>query len=131
MEVLTRIRLDKDSHVPYRDQIKGQVAGLIHAGLLAEGEQLPTIRALAVELGVNVNTVAQAYREMHLEGLIATRRGEGTFVSSVPEPAELERLRIARLDAMLAQLFDRAARLGYAPAEVVRAMHDKFDVEEP
>ena len=56
-----QIQIDKTSGVPIYNQIKEQITGLIHAGRLNAGDQLPTIRALAIELAVNVNTVALAY----------------------------------------------------------------------
>ncbi|HSQ84621.1 MAG TPA: GntR family transcriptional regulator, partial [Desulfobacterales bacterium] len=69
------IRIDKASRVPIYDQIKEQVKGLIHSGLVKTGDQLPTIRELSVDLSVNFNTVALAYRDLVNEGVIITERG--------------------------------------------------------
>lgn len=66
---------------PY-EQVRTQLAGLIGNGTLAEGDRLPTVRALAGDLGLAVNTVARAYKELEAEGLVTTRRRAGTVVAS-------------------------------------------------
>lgn len=117
-----QIRIDKTGPVPIHHQIKEQIAGLVHAGKLKPGEQLPTIRALSIELAVNTNTIAHAYRELDAEGLIETRRGEGTFVApEAPAPNRAER-REQTLRHLVARLLAEADRLGYSPAEVRRAL---------
>jgi GntR family transcriptional regulator len=118
MEPLLAIQLDRTSGVPLRDQIKSRLVDLIETGQLAAGAQLPTIRALAIELQVNVNTVAQAYRELDLMGVIATRRGEGTFVARSPVGDELAAMRASRLTSLVAGFLLESARLGFAPTEV-------------
>ena len=113
-----KIQIDKDSRVPIHDQIKEQIKGLIHAGRLKTGDQLPTMRELSIELAVNFNTVAHAYRELDGEGVISTRRGEGTFVASTPGAAEMRRIRQRKLKELVRALFAEADRLGYTAAEV-------------
>src|SRR3970040_1996138 len=112
-----RIQIDKTSRVPIHDQIKEQIKGLIHAGQLKTGDQLPTMRELSIELAVNFNTVAHAYRELDGEGVISTRRGEGTFVASTPGAAEMRRIRQRKLKELVRALFAEADRLGYTVAE--------------
>jgi GntR family transcriptional regulator len=112
------IQIDKSAPVPLHDQIKEQVLGLIHAGRLKAGDQLPTMRELSVELGVNFNTVALAYRELGSQGVIATRRGEGTFVINTPAEPEMQQIRLNKLESMVKALLDDARRLGYSPAEL-------------
>ena len=119
------IRIDKSSRVPLHDQIKEQIKGLIHAGLLTAGDQLPTIRALSIELLVNVNTVAHAYHELDGEGVIATERGRGTFVASTPGAAEMRRIRQRKLRELVNGLFDEFDRLGYAALEVRQAIEER------
>lgn len=115
---MTQIRIDKISRVPIHDQIKEQIKGLIHAGQLKTGDQVPTMRALSIELGVNFNTVAHAYRELDADGVIATRRGLGTFVAGTPSAAEMRRLRQKKLSDLIKALFEETERLGYDKAEV-------------
>jgi GntR family transcriptional regulator len=120
-----QIQIDKTSGVPIYNQIKEQITGLIHAGRLNAGDQLPTIRALAIDLAVNVNTVALAYRELDSAGVIATRRGEGTFVASTPGAAEMRRLRQRKLRELAQAFVAETRRLGYEPEEVQQALDEQ------
>ena len=121
------IQIDKSSRVPLHDQIKEQITGLLHAGQLKAGDQLPTIRALSIELAVNFNSVAHAYRELDMEGVIATRRGEGTFVTKTPGAAEMRRIRQRKLRELVNSLFDETGRLGYSLEEVRQAFEERFN----
>src|SRR5580704_12792239 len=77
-----RLRLDSHSGVPVYRQIIDQVRGGIASGSLTLGDQLPTVRQLAVDLAINPNTVARAYRELELGGLLDTHQGTGSFISA-------------------------------------------------
>jgi len=112
------IRIDKNSHVPIYDQIKEQIKGLIHAGRIKTGDQLPTIRELSVELSVNFNTVALAYRDLVNEGVIITERGKGTFVASTPGVQEMQIIRNEKLVNLIETLIRETDRLGYKRKEV-------------
>lgn len=120
------IRIDKASGIPIHDQIQEQIKGLIHAGQLRAGDQLPTMRALSIDLAVNFNTVAQAYRELDAEGVIMTKRGEGTFVAATPGASELRRLRQKKLRDLVQALIEETQRLGYASEEVKRAVEERL-----
>jgi GntR family transcriptional regulator len=92
--------------VPIYLQIVNQVKYLVSSGRLAAGEELPPIRALAEQLLINPNTVARAYRELELAGVVEKRRTTGTYVSGGASPlARRERLKILgrRVDALLAE----------------------------
>jgi GntR family transcriptional regulator len=73
------------SQVPLHDQLVSGLRGLIAAGKLARGDELPPVRQLAADLGINLNTVARAYRELTDAGLLASVRGRGTVVISSVE----------------------------------------------
>src|SRR5580704_8117811 len=75
------LKLDLHSGVPVYRQIIDQVRGGMAAGTLTAGDQLPTVRQLAVDLEINPNTVMRAYRELELGGMLETHQGTGTFIS--------------------------------------------------
>lgn len=75
------IRIDPRSPLPINEQIKTALRGLVARGALKPGDPAPSIRGLAETLTVNPNTVARAVRELVLEGLLETKRGEGTVVA--------------------------------------------------
>lgn len=112
------IHLDKTSRVPIYDQIKEQIKGLIHSGKIKSGDQLPTMRELSVDLSVNFNTVAFAYRDLVNEGVIISERGRGTFVSSTPGEEEMQQIRIEKLHKLIHHLLRETERLGYTAQEV-------------
>jgi GntR family transcriptional regulator len=115
------IFIDKTARVPINDQIKEQIKGLIQAGQIKTSDQLPTIRQLAVELAVNVNTVALAYRDLSNEGVIFSERGKGTFVATTPGEDEKQTIRREKLANVIAALVRETDRLGYTRDEVGRA----------
>ncbi|MEP7358710.1 MAG: GntR family transcriptional regulator [Anaerolineales bacterium] len=117
-----QFHLDRTAPIPLHEQIKEQIVGLIHAGLLRAGDQLPPMRVLSVELQINVNTVAHAYRELDADGLLVTRRGEGTFVANTAGEAEMAQVRERKLQSLVSRLFLDAQRLGYSPAELEQAI---------
>lgn len=77
--------LDATSDVPPFEQLRVQVASRAASGELPAGTKLPTVRALAAELGLAVNTVAKAYRALETDGVIATEGRRGTFVASATD----------------------------------------------
>jgi DNA-binding transcriptional regulator YhcF (GntR family) len=81
------ITVDLRSPTPPYEQIRGQIAGYVHSGLLPQGARLPTIRALAADLGVAAGTVGRAYAELEAAGLVASRRRTGTVVTASPRSA--------------------------------------------
>jgi GntR family transcriptional regulator len=125
-----QIRIDKNSHIPIYDQIKEQIKGLIHAGQIRSGDQLPTIRELSVELSVNFNTVALAYRDLVNEGVIITERGKGTFVDRTPGEDEMRTIRRDKLKNLIETLIKETDRLGYSHEDVGRALVNHFKQKE-
>ena len=76
-------KLDPKSGIPFYRQIIDQIRYGVSAGKLKIGEQLPTVRALAVALKVNLNTVSKAYRELEIQNVLETQQGTGTFVGNI------------------------------------------------
>ncbi|WP_454041315.1 GntR family transcriptional regulator [Cellulosimicrobium sp. Marseille-Q8652] len=91
-----RVRVDLGSGVAPYEQIRTQVVAHVAAGRLAPGDRLPTIRALATDLGLAPGTVARAYRELEESGVVTTRRRAGTVVSEGVSPADVDARRAAR-----------------------------------
>src|SRR5580658_4932035 len=110
--------LDRHSGVPVYRQIIDQVLGGIAAGKLRAGDQLPTVRQLAVDLAINPNTVVCAYRELEIREVLATQQGTGTFLTDKKPPIdELERRR--RIGQLCGELLSRAGAEGIALTEIV------------
>ena len=116
--------------VPIYLQIVNQVKYLVAAGRLAPGEELPPIRGLAEQLIINPNTVARAYRELEVAGVVVKRRTAGTYVAEAGSPlARRERVKILteRIDALLAE----ARQLGIRTDEVVELLHQRDERLQP
>ena len=88
--------LNTKSGVPIYRQIQDLIRYGIASGKLRPGEQLPTVRALAVELSVNPNTVIKAYTELERQGVLTTEQGSGTFVAPAPAVTPRPRTPTAR-----------------------------------
>ena len=112
------IQIDQQSGVPLYRQIIEQVEFAIARGALNPGDQLPTVRQLAVVLSINPNTVIRAYREMEIKGVLDTQQGSGTFVGEQsPGIDALERQRM--LDQIVTELMARASGYGFSLDEVI------------
>src|SRR6476659_6246666 len=101
-----QLHLSPRDGLPIYRQIVNQVKYLVASGRLAPGEELPPIRVLAEKLVINPNTVARAYRELEIAGVVTKQRTAVTYVSDAGSPlARRERLRILteRVDALLAE----------------------------
>jgi GntR family transcriptional regulator len=116
------MRLNPDSRVPIYRQIEDQVRYAIAAGQIKPGEQLPTVRQLAVDLSVNPNTVIKAYTELERDGVVASEQGTGTFVSAEQPSAIPKAQRRGKLEAMVMEFLAHAASYGFSPAEVLEAV---------
>jgi len=116
-----KLNIDPDSNVPIYIQIEDSIHSLIAAGQIRPGEQLPTIRELAADIRVNLNTVARAYFELDKEGVISTQRGKGTFVSGKPDQEQLEKKRQKLLYSIINAALKEASSLGYSEEEVKNA----------
>lgn len=118
------LKLDRESDVPLGTQLVWQLRGAIAAGWLAPGEQLPGVRELAEQAGVNVNTIRAVYGRLADQGVIVSRHGLGTFVSDSPlDDGELRRL--------AERAADEAARLGVDPRELAAALYAQPQRQAP
>jgi GntR family transcriptional regulator len=106
-----------------REQIQDQVRACIMLGLLRPGEQLPTVRSMAVELGVNPNAVEQAYEQLQREGFVTTEDGSGTFATLPPQGGLPRAGRRAQLETLCLDFLARTAGWGFSPVEVLQTLH--------
>jgi GntR family transcriptional regulator len=121
------MRIDTKSGVPFYRQIIEQVKFAIARGDLQPGDQLPTVRQLAVDLSINPNTVIRAYRELELGGVLETHQGSGTFVGQEkPDVDALERQRM--LDQILTELLARASGYGFSIRDVLEGLHRREEI---
>jgi GntR family transcriptional regulator len=100
------IHISASDGVPIYLQVVNQIKYLVAAGRLAAGEELPPIRVLANQLLINPNTVARAYRELEMAGIVEKRRTAGTYITDQGSPlARRERVKILteRIDALVAE----------------------------
>jgi GntR family transcriptional regulator len=111
--VLANLRLG-ESGVPIYVQLREQLLGAIGAGVLAPGDQMPTMRQVAVALKVDLNTVRHAYDELERAGAIRLERGRGSFVADAPPTIDAD-VRAARLDNLARQSLAMAQAQGIAP----------------
>jgi GntR family transcriptional regulator len=124
------IHISPHDGVPIYQQVVTQVKYLVAAGRLAPGDELPPIRTLAERLVINPNTVARAYRELEVAGLVEKRRTAGTYVADAGSPlARRERLKIlaGRIDALLAE----ARQLGVRTDDVVDLIRQRDEFLQP
>src|SRR5580704_11686941 len=113
-----QLKLDLRSGVPVYRQIIDQVRAGMAAGTLSAGDQLPTVRQLAVDLAINPNTVLRAYRELELGGMLETHQGTGTFISEKKinrNNAERER----QLAQLAGEFASRAGAAGFTLEELL------------
>jgi len=113
--------IDTSSPLPIYAQLEQGIKGLIARGKLREGDQLPTVRQLAVELKINANTVAKVYAELESNGILATKRGVGTFITK-PDLKESARDRRKVLAALSEQYITDSLSLGFLFEEILQSI---------
>ena len=117
-------RLDLHSGVPVYRQIIDQVMGGIAASALAGGDQIPTVRQVAVDLSINPNTVVLAYRELEIRGVLETQQGTGTFVSHLKvKRDDVERER--QLSQLVSEFVSRAGSSGFTVEDLLVQLQDR------
>ena len=116
-------RLDEHSGVPVYRQLIDQVQAAAASGALEAGNQLPTVRQVAVDLAINPNTVSRAYREMEIRGLLDTQQGTGTFLTDRKvEYSKDERERL--LGQLVGEFVSRAGAAGFTLKQLLKALKE-------
>src|SRR5947199_8594220 len=111
--------IDQRDPTPIYAQLERGVRAAIATGRLHPGDQLPTVRQMAVELQVNANTVARVYAELERAGVIETKRGVGSFISATPAQAHPRREHERRLRAFVTRLLADADAAGFTVNDVL------------
>jgi GntR family transcriptional regulator len=115
-DILKSLRLD-NSGVPIYVQLREQILRTLGAGALAPGDQMPTMREVAIALKIDLNTVRHAYDELERMGAITLVRGRGSFVAQ-PPPAMGVRAQALQIDSLAKQTLATAAAVGIDPVAV-------------
>lgn len=122
-----QIHITTSDGVPIYLQVVNQVKYLVAAGRLKAGEELPPIRTLAEKLVVNPNTIARAYRELEISGIVEKRRTAGTYVTDQGSPlARRERTKI--LSERIDQLLAEAGHMDVSLEDVIKLLQQRFSV---
>ena len=118
---MDHIRVDPQDSTPPFEQLRRQVAARVASGALAPGTRLPTVRALASDLGLAVNTVARTYKELEADGVVVTEGRRGTFVATTPAAHAPDAA------AAAAGYAATARRLGLGLPEATRLLTEAWD----
>ena len=113
--------LDPKSGIPFYRQIIDQIRYGIATGTLNVGEQLPTARALAVQLKVNLNTVNKAYKELEIQKILETQQGSGTFIGSI-KPDISDKERIGKLKNICHEFLNIASSYGFTKEDLINEL---------
>ncbi|HEY2470222.1 MAG TPA: GntR family transcriptional regulator [Terracidiphilus sp.] len=127
-KVAFRFHLDLHTGVPVYRQIVDQVRGAVASGALNSGDQLPTVRQLAVDLEINPNTVVRAYRELEYDGLLETHQGTGTFISD-RKISRSGNERQRQLEQIITDAVSRAGAAGFTVQDLLDQL--RLAAEEP
>jgi GntR family transcriptional regulator len=116
------VSIDARDKTPIYAQLERGLRAAMATSRLRPGEQLPTVRQLAVELSINANTVARVYADLERSGVIETRRGVGSFVAASPDKARPAREYDKRLRAFVTRMLAEAATAGFAIDDLLREL---------
>ncbi len=117
------LEIDFRSGIPIYLQVVERIKERLAAGKLGPGDQLPTVRSLALELRVNFNTIARAYRIMDEAGIISTQQGRGTYILELPSPEVTGSIRKKALEDLTQRYLADAERLGVSPEELDEVLY--------
>jgi GntR family transcriptional regulator len=117
------LSIDPNDPTPIYAQLERGLRAAIATSRLRPGDQLPTVRQLAVELQINANTVARVYAELERASVIETKRGVGSFISATPAQAHPPRERERRLRTFATRVLADAEAAGFTIDDVIAALH--------
>lgn len=124
------LHLDFHSGLPIYTQIVNQIQSQLANKIIKPGDQLPTVRALAEELGVNFNTIARAYRILDEARIISTQQGRGTYITENLSPEVEERLGQESLEVLTQRFINETSRLGFSEKEISQMVRDSLKAKK-
>ena len=132
MSTFLEASIEFSSGIPVYRQIVNLIYSEIGAGNLREGDRLPTIKQLTERFKVNPNTVAKAYRELDLRGIIESRRGDGSFVSALMDkaPPMTNTQKRAKLDEIFGRIVAEGRSCGITEEEIMAHMAEMMGENE-
>jgi len=123
------IHIDTESGIPVYIQLGEQIRILIRNGYLKAGDSMPTTRSLAIQIGINVNTVARVYRDLQASGHLCLKRGKGTFVADgIEQP--MERRQFELLEKKAVEIIQLSKDAGITTAELAQFITTKWREED-
>jgi GntR family transcriptional regulator len=122
------VHIDKGNGIPVHIQFKEQIRLLVHQGVIRVGDAMPTVRSLAVELGINANTVARVYRDLQTEGLLRLERGVGTFVAAGAGPS-IDKHVFDELEKKVQELVRVSKQAGLSAKELAQFIETRWQEE--
>lgn len=125
-----QFQLDLKSGLPVYRQLMDQVLVGMAAGGLNPGDQLPTVRQLAVDLSINPNTVVRAYKELEIRGFLTTQQGTGTFIT-MQKVQKDEAQHHERLTRMVSEFVARVSAEGYTVHEIMGRLSELIPESGP
>jgi GntR family transcriptional regulator len=124
---MMNLEIDFRSGIPIYLQVVERIKDRLAGGQLKPGDQLPTVRSLALDLRVNFNTVARAYRLLDEAGIISTQQGRGTYIMEMPPPAVAENMRQKALEELTRRYLADARRLSASPDELIKFLKEQIN----
>ncbi|MEN6461909.1 MAG: GntR family transcriptional regulator [Syntrophomonas sp.] len=120
------MKIDSKSPIPIYVQLKEKLKYAIETSKISPGDQLPTVRQMAVDLKINLNTVRKVYHELEDEGYISTRQGKGTFVVGIPERAVNDINNQQIMEELLENALIQGYALGFNSSEIINMLKSKI-----
>jgi GntR family transcriptional regulator len=119
------LEIDFRSGIPIYLQVIQSIKERVASGQLKPGDQLPTVRSMALDLRVNFNTIARAYRILDDSGIISTQQGRGTYIMKIPSPEVNKQIRQEALQDLTLRYISDAERLGASPDELTEILKER------
>lgn len=120
------VTINKTNGIPLYIQLEEQIRMLMHRGSLSPGDLMPTVRALAVDLEINSNTVSRVYRDLQTEGLLVLKRGVGTFVSVDSSVLPMSTRDAGTLERKVDALIELSQRMNVTSIELFQLIETRW-----